>query len=174
LYPLLPLSVSIAGLLLILPLWMTAMSGALYTVYRYYLRAPKADLSFLLSVHQGSAFTSPVLYTAVMLALFLASALPGALLLPFVTAWRNGRGGARRGRDPVRYTMLDVKRAFEGGDSEMDEDGPGSSNRSDRPSSGSDAGGGQDDGVELLNLSGDDSDEDEEDSQHSALQSSRH
>ena len=116
--------------ILVLPLCITALTGAVWTVQQQYLSYPREQSSWLMYIHQGGYLASdsrgPVLYTALLLLLTLPALLSGVTLLPQWSEWRGvvggrGAGGVQSGRG-VKYTMLSVKQAFEGGEDEHEHD----------------------------------------------------
>ena len=122
--------------LLLLPLSLTAVTGAVWTVQQHYLGYAREQSSWLLHLHQGNWLASgsrgPVMYTALLFLLTLPALLSGLTLLPLWTVWgsagaaggERGVGGVRAGGG-VRYTMLSVKQAFEGEEDEHDSDAAG-------------------------------------------------
>ena len=119
--------------LLMLPLSLTALTGAVWTVQQHYLGYSHDDSGWLMAIHQGSYLApdsrGPVFYTALLLLLTLPALLSGVTLLPQWSEWRGAGGGARGGAAQsgrgVRYTMLSVKQAFEGDEDEHDSDAVG-------------------------------------------------
>ena len=121
----------ISTTLLLLPLALTALTGAVWTVQQHYLAYPREQSSWLMYIHQGSYLSEirgPVIYTASLLLLTLPALLSGLTLLPLWRQWRSGTasrsrgGGGIQSGGGVRYTMLSVKQAFEGDDDEHEHD----------------------------------------------------
>ena len=71
---------------LTLPLLLTAVTGAVWTIQRHWLGAAKADVRYLMAIHQGSMFGSALLYTSLVFGLSLLGLLPGLMLVRSVAA----------------------------------------------------------------------------------------
>lgn len=65
-----------------LPLLVTALTGAVWTVQQYYLGHTRSQLAYLMSLHQGDFTGSVVVYTGVLLVLTLIALGTGGTLIP--------------------------------------------------------------------------------------------
>jgi hypothetical protein len=63
------------------PLSLTTMTGMVWTISRYYLNQSKGDAAYLMELHQGALWMSPVIYTGVLFLLCYFALFPGVLLI---------------------------------------------------------------------------------------------
>ena len=73
-------------LVLAAPLLLSAVTGAVWTVQKHWLGMGKADIGYLMGIHQGSVFGSALLYTAALFLLSCLALTPGLLLVPSLAA----------------------------------------------------------------------------------------
>lgn len=106
------------GLLLLIPLFLNAGTGFLYSFYRDWTSAERSEYKYLLGIHQGSYLGDPLYYTSIIGILTLLFLVNGILLLPLIQRFGNQFYYSRSGRFPtdeqrMKYTILQVNKAFE-------------------------------------------------------------
>ena len=79
----------------LLPLVLTSLTGAVWTVQQYYLGHTRKQSSYLMDLHQGTQLTgSPVAYTAVLFVSTLVALASGYTLIPSAGKSSGGVGVA--------------------------------------------------------------------------------